>query len=319
MKRKFFLIIISIFLTINMLTGCSLNKEEKPAKEEGGKLTIITTLFPQYDFTREIVGDRARVVLLIDPGIESHTYEPTPGDIIEINKANLFIYTGKYMEPWAEKIIESIDTSKVDILDISKNITLAKAEEHEEEDHQEEKDEHHHEYDPHIWTSPINAITMVNNIVATLKELDPNNGDYYNSNGEAYINKLKELNEEFTEVMEEGKRKEIIFGDRFALYYLAKEYNIEWKAAIDSCAEDADPSPKVMTELVKEIKDKNIPVVYYAEMSNKKVAKALCDETGAKMLLFHSCHNVTKEEFEEGVTYLQLMKQNLENLKAGVN
>ena len=216
------------------------------------------------------------------------------------------------MEPWAEKIIGSIDRGKVTVLDVSKDINLAKEEEHQEE-------EHHHEYDPHIWTSPLNAITMVNNIVEGLKEIDPENSAYYHSNGESYVKNLKGLHEEFKKVMEEGKRKEIIFGDRFALYYLAKEYDIECKAAIDSCAENADPSPKVMTELVKEIKDKNIPVVYYAEMSNKKVAKTLCDETGAKMLLFHSCHNVTKEEFEEGVTYLQLMKQNLDNLRVGVN
>lgn len=312
MKRKLLLLILSVFLTMTMVVGCSLNKEIKTS-EEGDKLTIITTLFPQYDFTKAIVGDKAKVVLLIDPGTESHTYEPAPGDIMEINKADLFIYTGKYMEPWAEKIIDSLDRSKVTVLDISKDITLAK-----EEDH-EEAEEHHHEYDPHIWTSPLNAITMVNNIVEALKAVDPDNSDYYVSNGEAYVKELKNLHEEFKKAIEEGKRKEIVFGDRFALYYLAKEYGIEWKAAIDSCAEDADPNPKIMTELVEEIKDKNIPVVYYAEMSNKKVAKTLCDETGAKMLLFHSCHNVTKEEFEEGVTYLQLMKQNLDNLKAGVN
>lgn len=312
MKRKLLLLILSVLITMSMAAGCSFNKEKQASKEEEGELTIITTLFPQYDFTKAIVGDKARVVLLIDPGTESHTYEPAPGDIMEINKADLFIYTGKYMEPWAEKIIGSIDRSKVTVLDVSKDITLAKEEEHQEE-------EHHHEYDPHIWTSPINAITMVNNIVEGLKEIDPENSAYYHSNGEAYVKNLKGLHEEFKKVMEEGKRKEIIFGDRFALYYLAKEYDIECKAAIDSCAEDADPSPKVMTELVKEIKDKNIPVVYYAEMSNKKVAKTLCDETGAKMLLFHSCHNVTKEEFEEGVTYLQLMKQNLDNLRVGVN
>lgn len=297
--------------------GCS-SKENKDAKDE--KINIVATLFPQYDFTRQIVGDRANVTLLLPSGVESHSFEPTSSDIIKINKSDLFIYTGKYMEAWAENIVKGITNEKVKVLDVSNGINLDKEEEHEhEEEHEEKHEEHHHEYDPHIWTSPVNAKKMVDNILESVCSIDPKNADYYRENANKYKLELDALNNDFKKVTSEGKRKEIIFGGRFALHYFVKEYGLKYEAAFDSCSTETEPSAGTISHIIKEIKEDKIPVIYYEELSDPKTARAISEETGAKMLLFHSCHNVSKEELENGATYLSLMKQNLENLKKGLN
>lgn len=319
MRKKLISIFIATTFLMSIFTGCTpkVNKEEGKdmTKEDKNKITVIATLFPQYDFAREIVGDKGEVVMLMDPGVESHTYEPTPADIIKINKSDLFIYTGEYMETWAKTILDSIDNADMKVLDVSKNIKLDK----DEDDHDHDEDEHSHIYDPHIWTSPINAKVMVDNILESFCTIDPDNAEYYKENANNYKSELDKLDKEFRTIVENGVRKEIIFGDKFAMHYFAKEYGLDYEAAFDSCSEDAEPSVKKVAELTNEIKEENIPVVYYGELSSTKVAKAISDETGAKMLLLHSCHNVSKDDFKKGVTYISLMKQNVENLKVGVN
>lgn len=322
MKKRIAKILVCTMVLMISMTGCTKsNKEEK--KDEGTKkdIKIVATLFPQYDFAREIAGEKAEVEMLMDPGVESHTYEPTPADIIEIGNSDLFIYTGENMEPWANTIIESIDNKDVKVLDVSKGITLEKDGHHQDEHEEEHKEheEHNHELDPHIWTSPINAMKMVSNIVESLCEIDPDNSDYYKSNGDAYLEKLTNLDNSFKDLMKSAKRNKIIIGDRFAMNYFTEEYGIEWEAAFDSCAANSEPSVKVIKDLIEDIKEESIPVVYYCELSNMKVAKSLQAETGVDILELHSCHTVTKEDFQSGITYIDIMTRNLENLKAGVN
>lgn len=327
MKKLRYLIPAALCLAL-ILAGCGSGKELPAAdKSKSGKLQIVATLFPQYDFTRQIAGDKADVTLLLPPGVESHSYEPVPSDIVKINNSDLFIYTGKDMEAWSQKIIGSItdNDSKSMVLDVSKGIKLVKTADIEAE-HQHEGEaaetkngeDHEHVYDPHIWTDPQLAKVMVSNIEEALCSLDPQNAEYYRENARQYQGKLDALDAEFRDVVKNGKRNEIIFGSRFALYYFTEQYGLKYEAAFDSCSSETEPSAKTVARLITDIKEEKIPVVYYAELEDPKVARSISKETGAKMLLFHSCHNVTKKEREEGATYLSLMEQNVKNLKEGL-
>lgn len=334
--KKLLILVILAFLAVVILAGCTSEDGKdvpaaKSAKSE--KLQIVATLFPQYDFAKQIAGDKSDVVLLLPPGMESHSFEPTPSDIIRINQSDLFLYTGENMEIWSQKIIDAMKNSNSNslVLDLSQNIDLVKTEEIEAEHHHEEGEtEHHHEdgehehenkhfYDPHIWTDPLNAKVMVSDIRDALCSIDPANAGYYSENADRYLDRLNELDARFRLVIGSAKRNEIIFGSRFAFYYLVKRYGLEYESAFDSCSSETEPSARAVADLIKEVREKRFPVIYYAELEDPKVARSISAETGAEMLLLHSCHNVTKEELEKGVTYLSLMEQNIKNLKEGLD
>ena len=318
---RFFMVILGFIL---VLAGCSEGSKEESISTSD-KIEIVTTLFPQYDFARQIVGDKAEVTLLLPPGMESHSYEPTPADMIKINKANLFIYTGQLMEPWAHKMIESVDSEQVKVLDVSQGIPLLASNEEDEQHHDHEAeveghehsedDGHHHTYDPHIWTSPQNAKVMVNNILEALCEVDPQNADYYKANAQAYQLQLDNLNDEFEVVVSNSKHDTIYHSGRFAMQYLMEQYGVNYVSA----PFEAEPSAALVAQVINEIKANNIPAIYYEELITPKIAQMISEETGAQMLLLHSCHNVSKEDFDNDVTYLSLMEQNVENLKIGLN
>ena len=317
-------ILFTIMSLLFVLVGC---ESDSSMKSESEKIQIITTLFPQYDFARVIAGDKADVTLLLPPGMEAHSYEPTPADMIKINKADLFIYTGESMEQWAHTMIESIDSDSVYVLDVSNDVSFLapneteECEEHEhdhdeEDEHGHEEEEgHYHAYDPHIWTSPKNAMIMVNNILEALCEIDPENATYYKENATRYLSELEELDDEFEEVVDNAKRDTIYHAGRFAMQYLVDEYDIDYVAA----PFEAEPSAALVAQMISNIKEQQIPAIYYEELVDPKIAQMISDETGAQMLLLHSCHNVSKEDFDQGVTYLSLMKQNVENLRIGLN
>lgn len=305
------------------------------ADKRDGKLLIVTTLFPQYDFAKQIAGDKAEVKLLLSPGTEAHSYDPTPSDIVDINESDLFIYTGDYMETWAAKIIKGLEKD-VNILDVSDKVEIIKTEDEESHSHSEEEhiyseeniddneeneghSGHNHIYDPHIWTSLSNAKIMVQNIVDELVKIDSENEDYYRANGEKYLLELTELDNRFKEVVENSDIKTIYFADKFAMYYFVKDYGLDYVSAYDSCSSETEPSAKLVAEMIDEVKENNAPAIYYAELSNHKAADTISKETGAKEYLLHSCHNISKDEYKNGVTYISLMEQNLENLKKGLN
>ncbi len=289
-----------------LLCGCG--ALSAPKKE---RLQIVATLFPQYDFAREICGEKADVYLLLPPGAESHSYEPTPKDIVKITEADLFLYTGSQMEPWAEKLSGNESGGKIDV---SKGTVLLSGD-HIDETHRE--DHATETTDPHIWTNPQNAKIMVDNILKAVSELDPENARFYAENAAAYKDKLDDLDKAFEEAVASGKRKHIVFGGHFAMRYFAERYGISYASAYDACSGEAEPSPAVLIELIENMKENEIPAVYYEELSTPRAASLISEETGAKMLLLHSCHNVGKGE--ENETYLSLMQKNLENLKIGLN
>lgn len=317
MKMKIYirkLLCTTVIITMLMgMTACTISSKDS------GKLSIVTTLFPQYDFVKQIAGDKAEVTLLLSPGIEAHSYDPTPSDIVKINESDLFIYTGEYMETWAAQIIKSLEKD-VTILDVSEGIELTSSEdEHNEINHDEtELEDHNHVYDPHIWTSPVNAQQMVKTILNELVRIDAENEDYYRKNADSYLAELEELDASFRQVVENADIHTLYFADKFAMYYFTSEYGLSYVSAYDSCSSETEPSAKLVAKMIDEVKEDNAPAVFYAELSNHKAADTISKETGTKELLLHSCHNVSKDEFKDGATYISLMKQNLENLKVGL-
>ena len=350
--KKIFRFAISLCLIVTVMvtaSGCNMGKY---ADLDESKPLIVTTLFPQYDFARQLVKDKAEVVLLLSPGVEAHDFEPTPSDIIFINKADLFIYTGDDMEPWVARILDSIDNDELTILNVSEGVeTICEEEnrehnhiheenhniedEHMEDDHREEDDvehedshdgniilgsdehaghDHSHNADPHIWTSPINAIQMVENIEKALVKIDGQNGEFYKENAHEYIHSLEELDSQFREVVSNSNSKTIYFGGRFAMSYFAHEYDLNYVAAFDSCQAKSEPSARLIVQIIDMMRSHSVKIVLHEEMTDPKAARIIAEEIDGEALLLHSCHNVSKAEMEAGVTYLSLMKQNVDNL-----
>ena len=312
------LIMCVTVICIIYVTGCS--KTETKEKE---RLSIVTTLFPQYDFARQIAGEKAEVTLLLKPGTEAHDYDPSASDMIKINDADLFIYTGEYMEAWASSIIDSIDNKDLNVLDISGNITLRRSNASHDDEHERDGygkgETHSHEYDPHIWTSPKNAVIMVNNILEKLIAIDAENEAYYRENAEKYIEQLKELDSDIRQIVAEAKYDTIYFGGRFALLYFAEEYGLNYESAFDSCSSETEPSARLVSRIIDEMKESGARTVYYEELSSTKTAQVIADEVNGNILLLHSCHNISGDEFKSGATYVSIMRQNAQNLKEGLN
>lgn len=294
--------------------GCT-DGEEK--KQESEKISIVCTLFPQYDFTRQLVGDKAEVTLLLTPGTDSHSYDPSPVDMVKINESDLFIYTGQVMEGWAAEVVGSLN-GKVAVLSLPEGKRLkenaADFSSHIEEDHD-------HSADPHIWTSPVNAMLIVREICDKICEIDPENEEFYRGNEEVYLKKLEELDSAIRAVTDKAENKTIVMCDRFAFAYFCEEYGLDYIAAFDACTSNTEPSPAVIVEITKTVQDKKIPAVFCAELSNRKVADAVSAQTGVQVLELHSCHNLSADDFNAGETYLSLMYRNATNLKIalGVN
>ncbi|MBO3445779.1 metal ABC transporter substrate-binding protein [Clostridium sp. CCUG 7971] len=339
MKKITVIVLSTILMISSILTGCTNTKNKEDDKNKTSlkkdKLHIVTTLFPQYDFVKQIAGDKADVKLLLSPGQDSHSFEPTPEDIIAIQNADVFIYNGGEAEAWIDKVIDSIDTKKVNIIKMMDYVKAVKEEEVEgmepEDEHDHEKEEleqngennnqdheDEEEYDEHIWTSPKNAIRMVEGIKDTLVKVDNINSKGYNTNYEKYIKELEKLDKLLIDTVSKAKRKMLVFGDKFPFRYLVDDYGLTYRAAFNGCSTQTEPSIETVTYLINKVKENKIPAIYHIEMSNKKIAKTISEETGAKVLLLHSAHNVTKEEFNKGITYIDIMNNNITNLKEGL-
>lgn len=321
--KKIILIVFSMVLLLPALTGCtSKGNDSTDSDKEDGKINIVATIFPQYDFTRSIIGDKANLTLLVAPGTEIHSYDPSPADIITIQNADVFIYIGGESDFWVDEILGSMNTSDKKIIRLMDFVTPVEEEVVEgmeaEEDDEDEEGEAEEEYDEHIWTSPQNAILIINAIAEELCEVDEGNADTYKKNAEAYIAEIKGVDAEIKEIVDNAANKLIVMGDRFPFRYFADEYGLEYRAAFVGCSTETEASAGTVAYLIDTVKKNNLPYVYYIELSNQNIARTISEEAGADMLLLHSCQNVSKEEFDSGATYLSLMKQNAENLRKGL-
>lgn len=333
--QKRILILTFFILLIILFISC-----RNTNTNDNNKIKVAVSIFPIYDFTRNIAEDNINLQMIIKPGIEIHSFNSTPADIINIQNSDVFIYIGGESEKWAEKIIASIDIKDTKYSNRKKIIRLMDyvsvldeeiAEGMEEDDehnhnsnekynYNNEKDNHNEDvYDEHIWVSPKNAVLMVNAICEALSDIDAYNADIYKSNADKYNQKLLALDNEIRETVNSSKRKNIVFGDRFPFRYLTEEYGLEYRAPFKGCSSQSDASPKTIAYLINYIKDNNIPYLYYIELSNGKIADILIEHTGINKLKLHSVQNITKEEFDLNASYLSIMRDNLESLKKGLN
>ena len=318
LKRKL-LAVITAAATVFSLCACS--SESGYSTSDSGKLKIISTVFPPYDLARQIAGDNAEISILLPPGSEIHNYEPSAKDMIAIRNCDIFLYIGGENEQWADRLINSYDTENVTAVKLIDYVpTLSEDEDEHDHDHDHDHDhEHEHETDEHIWTSPKNAQLMLSSVYDAICKVDPSNKQTYTKNKDAYAKQLSDLDDAYRSAVDNAKNKTIVLADKFPFRYLAHEYGLEFSAAFAACSDESEPGVSTMIKLTKTIKENNIPAVYYLEFSSTKIADTLCDETGATKLMLHSCHNVSKQDIENNVSYVDLMKQNLENLKLTLN
>ena len=282
------------------------------------QLKIVSTIFPGYDFARAIAGDNADITMLIYPGSEIHSFEPSPQDIINIQDSDVFIYVGGESEAWVEKIIANLDTNHTKIVRMMDAVDLVK-EELAEGMEPEHEDEDEVEYDEHVWTSPLNAIKIVESIRDALVNADPQNANFYQTATADYTEQLAQLDSDIRATLSDTAHHTLIFGDRFPLRYFVEEYNLQYYAAFPGCSDQTEASTATLTFLINKIKSENIKYIFTIELSNQAVARTIATETGAEILEFHSLHNISKSDFDSGKTYLQIMHQNLTNLKRALN
>jgi zinc transport system substrate-binding protein len=317
------------------------------AAAEAAKLKVTATIFPLYDFARQVGGDRVEVSLLLPPGVEAHTYAPRPGDMIRLGNADVFLYTGEFMEPWAENLVKGVDNPALLVVDTSRGIELAEGDEHDEHVHSGEAGDHaappqeehhghdhgasadahagdasdhhhHHGKDPHIWLDPLLARTMVSTIAEAFAAKDSAGAEIYRNNAESYAKELAALDREITEGLSGCERRTIIYGGHFAFGYFARRYGLEHVSPYPGFAPDAEPSPRAVAELVETMKHTGASVIYHEELIDPKVARAIAAETGARLLLLHGAHNLSREEREQGLSYLRIMRDNLARLREGL-
>ena len=318
MRKRLFAVLLALTLAAG-LCGCADRQ-----RAEDGRLQVVCSVFPYYDFARQIGGDDVDVTLLVAAGKETHSFEPTPLDVITLSEADVFLYNGGESEAWVDDILSAAGENIAVTLPLMPQVS-ALAEEwaegmegaHDEHDH-ETHDSDDIEYDEHVWTSPVLAKALCQAICDALCQADPAHQEGYQARLTDYLAQLDQLDAAFREVVEAGHRRLLVFGDRFPLLYFCKEYGLDYRAAFHGCASDTEPSLATLKYLIDKVEDEKIPVVYTIELSSRKVADAIAETTGAKVLTFHSCQTVSRAEFDGGATYLSLMERNVEALREGL-
>ena len=306
-----------------LLAACGQGTGEDSESEQ---LTVVATVFPAYDFARAAGGGLVDVQLLLPPGTESHSYEPTPADILAVQDCYLFIYLGGESDTWVETILESVELRgqtmrMVDCVPLLEEETVEGMESYEEahgHDHDHEEAPGLGEvvgYDEHVWTSPQNAARITRAVGEKLAELDPTNGETYAANTEAYAAQIEALDQAYTDFFAGVEDRTMVFGDRFPLRYFAEEFGIDYYAAFPGCSTQTEPSAATIAFLTDKVREEHIPTVWYIEFSNHLVADSIAESTGVKTAMFHTCHNISPEELESGATYVSLMEENLEALR----
>mgnify|MGYP000622815950 FL=1 len=309
-------------------------------KADDGKLQIVTTLFPYYDFARAIAQDRADVTLLLSPGREAHSFEPTPLDAVTISEADVFLYNGGEGEYWVESMLDAagehiaVASRMMDYVDALneeyvEGMQGADGHDHDHEhgshddhDHDHEEDEHDSdeiEYDEHIWTSPKNAVVLCRAVCDAICRADAENAAFYRANCENYCAQLEDLDARFAALCESAPRRLLIFADRFPMLYFCREFGLDYRAAFHGCSGDTEPSLATIKYLIDKVEDEDIPVVYTIDFGTKKVAAVVSECTGAAVDTLYSMQTVSRADFDAGETYLTLMERNFEALRKGLN
>lgn len=323
MKKRILALLLAAAVALP-LCACAPAGEEA----EDGRLQVVCSLFPYYDFVREIGGVYVSPHLLVAAGREAHSFEPTPMDVIRVSRADVFVYNGGEGEQWVDEILsssgENISTvlRMMDYADTLTEEPLAGHDDHDHADHDHEHDDDHDsddiEYDEHIWTSPVQAMKLCRAICDALCAADPAHAAAYRSNLQEYLGQLAELDAAFRQVCGEKKRSLLVFGDRFPLLYFCREYGLDYRAAFHGCSSDTEPSLYTLKFLIDRVNEQDIPVVYALELSSRKVADAIAETTGAKVETFYSCQTVSQADWAAGEGYVSLMRRNVAALREGI-
>ena len=318
--------IFGLVLVVGLLAFLVLNRE----KFEQKKYSVVSTSFPGYDFARAVTKNtNISTKMLVKPGAETHTYEPTPQDIIDIKNADMFIYVGGDSDDWVKKVLKDVDTKKthvvklVDLVSTVEEEIVEGMEDEDEHDHNHDHDHeshaHKHEHDEeeegpeideHVWTSPKKAMEIVKKIAEVASEIDADEKTKINDNAEKYVAEIAQVDKDLHQAID-GKISEIVVADRFPFRYFADEFGLKYAAAFSGCSEQTEASAKTISFLINKVKQEKIKKIYKIELSNGKIAETVSKDTGAEVLELHSAHNVTADDFSKGVTYVDLMKRNL--------
>ncbi len=323
MKKRILALLLAAAVALP-LCACAPTGEDA----EDGRLQVVCSLFPYYDFVREIGGAYVSPHLLVAAGREAHSFEPTPMDVIRVSRADVFVYNGGEGEQWVDEILSSAGENIPTVLrmmDYADTLTeepLAGHDDHDHADHDHEHEDDHDsddiEYDEHIWTSPVQAMKLCRAICDALCAADPAHAAAYRSNLQEYLGQLAELDAAFRQVCGEKKRSLLVFGDRFPLLYFCREYGLDYRAAFHGCSSDTEPSLYTLKFLIDRVNEQDIPVVYALELSSRKVADAIAETTGATVETFYSCQTVSQADWAAGEGYVSLMRRNVAALREGI-
>lgn len=318
--RRLLSIFLLVIFVVTMFAGCG------SQTKDNAKLSVVCTVFPQYDFVRNIAKDKADVKMLVPLGTESHDFQLenlTVAELKTVALADLVIYVGGESDlDWITELKNTVKgnaswialTDMVETLEEISSDSMEHIHDH-TSDHNEYHDhEGHTAYDEHIWTSPKRVIVAVEKITQELCRLDPKNGDFYKSNSQQYAEELKELDEQLTTVCKSGVKNKLIFGDRFPFRYLCSDYGLQFDAAFSGCSSGVDPSVAQMTSLTKSALESGAKVIFYMENSDPVFAKSIAKTVKGRAELLHSCHTFSKSELLSGVTYISVMRENIEKI-----
>ncbi|HUH66733.1 MAG TPA: zinc ABC transporter substrate-binding protein [Syntrophales bacterium] len=280
------------------------------------KLRVVATIFPLFDFARAVGGDKADVSLLLPPGIEPHAFEPRPTDFRRIQDSDIFLFTGKFMEPWVAGLLKGIDAKSLSIVDTSKGIPLLEMVNHDGEEYPHPGSSG--TPDPHIWLDFMDAARMIDTITAEFIAKDPGNGNLYARNSHEYKKKLEELDKKYQTGLSHCASKVIVHTGHFAFGYLARRYGLTYVSAYQGFSPDAEPTPRRLVEITRTVRKYGVKYIYYEELVAPKVADVIAKETGCSLLLLNAAHNVTSDEMQKGTTFISIMEKDLDNLKVGL-
>ena len=305
-------LLIAFLLIITLLFSCI-------KKETSGKISISSSVYPLYEFAKAVGGDKVEVSMILPPGTDIHSYEPKPMDLIRINSSDIFIYISEYLEPWAKEIINSTGNSKISIIKASEGINITESGHSHDKDEDTDSDDHNDlSEDPHIWLDFEICQKIVDILLTELIKIDPLNSDYYSDSTGIYKEKLIELDKNYTAVIKRCQSKTIITGGHFAFGRLTKRYGLNHISPYRGFTTDAEPSPQVIASMIDMIKRDKIEYIFFEELLRPKVAEAISSETGVKLELLHGAHNISKKEFQDQTSFINIMEENLKKLKKGL-
>lgn len=322
--KKYIALLLSVFLLICSMTGCGASKStEKP--DTSKKLSIVTTIFPEYDWVSQIVGDTdsAEIKLLLDKGVDLHSYQPTADDIVKVASCDLFIYVGGESDEWVEDALAEATNKDMKVINLLEALGDSVKEEEviegmEAEEEEEESEEEEPEYDEHVWLSLKNAQVLCDVIADTLAEIDPANAENYKANATAYCNELSALDEAYFEAVQAGTMDTLLFADRFPFRYLVDDYGLNYYAAFVGCSAETEASFETILFLANKVDELELSCIMQIESADGRIAETVKQATSAQnqqILTMDSMQSATMNDVKNGTTYLSIMEKNLEVLK----